>query len=500
MTVNAKYEKKSIKISNNDSVGVALKPLSSGEEHLNVTLLESVEIGHKFALHSIKMGQSILKYGHSIGVATQNINVGEKVHLHNMTTCLQTSCRYHYAPVSIPTVCDVRAAPTINAYVRANGDIAIRNELWIIPTVGCMNAIGQRLVQYFKQQHALKDIDDLYFYGHPLGCSQLGKDLDNTRALLQCLIQHPHAGGVLVLGLGCENNQIDQLRSSLGTYNADRVKFLVGQHTEDEIAEGMCLLTSLYQVMRHDKRQCVSMGRLKVGLKCGGSDGLSGITANPLLGAFSDYFTKIGGSVVLTEVPEMFGAEHILMNRAVDKTVFHAIVALIDQFKNYFLKYGMAIHSNPSPGNHDGGITTLEEKALGCIQKAGTSKITDVIQYAKRINTNGLTLLEAPGNDLISITALAASGCHLILFTTGRGTPAGTCVPTMKISTHSALALYKKHWIDFNAGQLLDCKMTTLDLLQHLIDHIVCISNGQKVKNECNFFKEIALFKTGVTL
>jgi len=382
---------------------------------------------------------------------------------------------------------------------RPAGSVGIRNEIWIIPTVGCVNGIANKLAEEFRHETNGYGVDAIVAYQHNYGCSQLGDDHENTLKILRNMVMHPNAGGVLVVGLGCENNQPDAFRESLGQYDTERIKFLVTQKVNDEHKEGMKLLREIYDLVSKDKRVDVPLCELKVGLKCGGSDGFSGITANPLLGVFSDFLAAQGGTTVLTEVPEMFGAETILMERCENKQVFERTVRLINDFKEYFIRNNQPIYENPSPGNKAGGISTLEEKSLGCTQKSGTSQIKDVLMYGERLRTKGLNLLSAPGNDLVAATALAAAGCHLILFTTGRGTPFGTFVPTMKIATNSDLYNYKRSWIDFNAGTLLEGESME-EAGKRLVQDIINVANGQFVNNEKQCFREIAIFKTGVTL
>ncbi|MDO5332632.1 MAG: altronate dehydratase family protein [bacterium] len=454
--------------------------------------------GHKIALRGVAKGEPVVKYGFPIGRATQDISEGEWVHSHNLATALGANEEYTYNPSrNTPAV---KTEPlTINGYLRSNGEIGIRNELWIVPTVGCVNGQANAIVERLRQEVDLTGIDDVRAFTHNYGCSQLGQDHANTRAALAALVRHPNAGGVLVLGLGCENNQMNRFREEIGAVDADRVKFLVAQDVEDEVETGFELCRDIIERMRADRREPLPISRLKVGLKCGGSDGFSGITANPLVGRISDRLVSMGGTTVLTEVPEMFGAETILMDRAESRDVFDRIVGMITDFKDYFRSFGMPVYENPSPGNKAGGITTLEEKSLGCVQKGGTSAVVDVLAYNCRATKPGLNLLTAPGNDLVAATALALSGCHMVLFTTGRGTPFGTCVPTMKISTNSQLASRKRNWVDFDAGILLE-NGDMEGVADSLMAKIVETANGSRLKHELAGAKEIAIFKSGVTL
>ncbi len=488
--------KQTIIINPLDNVAVALCNLQKGGIYEGVTLAEDVAKGHKFALRDIKQGENIIKYGSPIACATADIKKGGHVHTHNAKTNLSENLEYTYnkAPTELSKVAD----RTVKVYPRANGEVGIRNELWIIPTVGCVNAQAKLIAEAFKSQYGTDGFDGVFTFTHPYGCSQLGDDHERTKLILQKMVRHPNAGGVLVLGLGCENNQMSVFREGLGSIDESRIKFLVAQEVEDEVAEGVELCRQIAEVIKRDKRVERSISCLKVGLKCGGSDGLSGITANPLVGLFSDYIVAAGGTTVLTEVPEMFGAEQLLMNRAKDKATFEKTVKLINDFKDYFRKNGQTVYENPSPGNKAGGITTLEDKSLGCTQKSGSGPVEDVVFDDGFITKKGLNLLNGPGNDMCAVTNLGAAGCHLVLFTTGRGTPFGGFVPTLKIATNSELASTKRGWIDFDAGAVLETDFATQ--LERLTDLIVETANGKLTKNEINHTKEIAIFKTGVTL
>ncbi|MBE7031669.1 MAG: altronate dehydratase [Ruminococcaceae bacterium] len=458
-------------------------------KNMLINKLDNVEVnlrdGHKYAVRDIESGQNIIKYGNPIGHAVCDIKKGEHIHSHNMQTNLSGNLEYRYEPefYDIPKIeCD----RTFMGYVRENGDVGIRNEIWIINTVGCVNKVAKRLAE----------LTGAYTFEHPFGCSQLGDDHKNTQLVLRGLVNHPNAGGVLVLGLGCENNNIEEFKKILGEYNPQRVKFLNAQDFDDEIAEGIKLINELKEYADTFKRVPISVSKLKIGLKCGGSDGYSGITANPLVGRISDKLISMGGSCVLTEVPEMFGAEHLLMNRAESKEVFEKIVALINDFKDYFIRHNQVIYENPSPGNKKGGITTLEEKSLGCVQKGGLGTVVDVLRTGDVLKKNGLSLLDGPGNDIVAITNLTAAGVHMILFTTGRGTPVGAPVPTVKVSTNEILAEKKKSWIDFDASPVLSGNSLT----EEFFDYIISIASGEETKNEKMNYREISIFKDGVVL
>lgn len=491
-----------IQINENDNVVVVLKDLSRGQSIFvqggEIQLKEDMKRGHKLAVKTIQVNDDVIKYGYPIGHATKEINVGEHVHTHNTKTNLDGIQDYQFNQ-KLSTNPFKNKNITFNGYKRINGNVGIRNELWIVPTVGCVNGIAEKIIKLFEKEVGdIYPFDNVLVLKHNYGCSQLGDDHENTKSILRDAVLHPNAGGVLVLGLGCENNNLYEFKESLGEFDENRVKFLVSQEVSNEIEEGVKLLKEIYESAKDDKREAVLLSELKIGLKCGGSDGLSGITANPLLGKLSDFLVAQGGTTVLTEVPEMFGAETILMERAADKEVFEKTVELINEFKEYFIENKQPVYENPSPGNKEGGITTLEDKSLGCTQKAGTSTVRDVLKYGEILKEKGLNLLSAPGNDLVASSALAAAGCQLVLFTTGRGTPFGSFIPTMKISTNTALYESKRHWIDYNAGILLE--QSPDDVLRDFVDYIIKVASGELVNNEKNEFREIAIFKTGVTL
>ena len=454
-----------------------------------INKLDNVEVnlndGHKYALRDIKAGENIIKYGNPIGHATCDIKKGEHVHTHNVKTNLSDKLEYSYNP-KFHDIPKVDTDKTFLGYVREDGSVGIRNEVWIINTVGCVNKVAEKIAEK----------TGAFFFPHPFGCSQLGDDQSVTQKILAGLIKHPNAGGVLVLGLGCENNNIPLFKSVLGDVNPNRVKFMVAQEHEDDVAEGVRLVEELKAYASTFKRTPVPISELKIGLKCGGSDGYSGITANPLVGRLSDKLISFGGSCVLSEVPEMFGAEHLLMERCESKEVFDKAVKLINNFKDYFIRHNQVVYENPSPGNKAGGITTLEEKSLGCVQKGGLSTVVDVLTYGDTLSKNGLSLLNGPGNDIVAITNLTAAGVHMILFTTGRGTPIGAPVPTVKIATNHSLAERKANWIDFDASSCLEGNLLTDEFLDYLIE----VASGKETRNEINGYREISIFKDGVTL
>lgn len=493
---------KYIQIHPSDNVAVAITDLHAGDEiriaEACFMLKEDIPAGHKFLLQHLNTGENVIKYGYPIGHMLEDKQQGEWVNEKNLKTNLSGLLEYEYHPVES----DTSQPSTLHThcfkgYRRKNGDVGIRNEIWIVPTVGCVNGICQQLAEMMSKESTNLKVKA---FPHNYGCSQLGDDHENTRKILRDLVLHPNAGAVLIVSLGCENNQPEAFEQLLGDYDHERIRFMVTQRIEgDEIEEGMRLLRELYAITSKDVRTEIPLSELRVGLKCGGSDGFSGITANPLLGLFSDYIVSQGGTTVLTEVPEMFGAETILMNRCATRELFEQTVHLVNDFKQYFLSHGEPVGENPSPGNKAGGISTLEEKALGCTQKCGQSLVRGVLPYGERLTTKGLNLLSAPGNDLVASTALAASGCHIVLFTTGRGTPFGTFVPTMKVSTNSHLAQHKPTWIDFNAGVLLE-GATWDETLHAFIAKIIAVANGEPTWNERKNYQEIAIFKNGVTL
>ena len=492
-----------LKINPADSVVVCLVEKKKGEiisvDGQDIVLNQDTPAGHKVLIKDVQEGDNIIKYGYPIGHARQAMKAGDWVNENNLKTNLSGTLEYKYEPVneelSIPN-----ENRTFKAYKRANGDVGVRNEIWIVPTVGCVNGIAERLATQLRKETGCEGIDSIYAWHHNYGCSQLSGDHENTRKVLRDICLHPNAGGVLVLSLGCENNQPDDFMAMLGDYDKSRIRLLVTQKVDgDEVEAGMQVLRELYGIAKNDKREDVPVSKLRVGLKCGGSDGFSGITANPLVGEFSDWLVAQGGTSVLTEVPEMFGAETILMNRCRNEQLFQQTVSMINNFKNYFLSHGEPVGENPSPGNKAGGISTLEDKALGCTQKCGKAPVSGVMEYGDRLQNTGLNLLSAPGNDLVAATALASCGCHLVLFTTGRGTPFGTFVPTMKIATNPTLAARKPNWVDFSAGQLVEGR-TMKELVPEFIDKVLSVASGEKARNEENDYREISIFKNGVTL
>ena len=513
-----KQPAKAVRIHADDSVAVALEPLSAGETLLGVTLVDNIPSGHKFALTDIKEGSPIIKYGCPIGKATTLIKAGSHVHVHNVKTLLSENAEYTYTPDKASLEAWQKKAeaaektlPQINAYKRSDGRIGIRNEIWIVPTVGCVNKTAEMLAARANRELSAKypGIDGFHAWLHPYGCSQMGTDHEKTRTILADLARHPNAGGVLVLGLGCENNRVSSFMELVGcsTPETQNIDFLETQSVEDETAVGMEKLEKLAQIASQYKREKVPASKLVIGMKCGGSDGLSGITANALVGQVCDLFTAAGSSVILTEVPEMFGAEQLLMNRCVNESIYKDTVNLINNFKDYFTRHGQVVYENPSPGNKDGGISTLEDKSLGCVQKGGKAPVCGVLSYGDRICRDstrsakgGVYLLEGPGNDIVSTTAMTAAGANIILFTTGRGTPLGAPVPTIKIATNHPLATRKKNWIDFDASAILlqESQFETRDSLTSLI--LQTADGDYRTKNEQNGYREIAIMKEGVTL
>lgn len=492
--------KEFIQIHPNDNVAVALCPLPAGKEVCisgeTITLSEEIPQGHKFTLHALNEGEQIIKYGCPIGVLTTSAEPGVWIHTHNLKTGLGELLTYTYDPQPAHLSCTEPVY--FQGYRRSNGKAGIRNGIWIIPTVGCVNNIATAIERQ-AQKYVAENIEEIAAFPHPYGCSQMGDDQEHTRQILADLINHPNAGAVLVLGLGCENSNIEELKKYIGDYDPQRVRFLVAQECEDEIAAALDIIKDLAAYAGQFHREPIPCSELVIGMKCGGSDGLSGITANPVVGGFSDRLIARGGTTILTEVPEMFGAETQLMNRCETKELFDQTVDLINDFKNYFKSHNQTIYENPSPGNKKGGISTLEDKSLGCTQKSGSAAVKGVLAYGEPVHAKGLNLLSAPGNDLVASTALAASGAHIVLFTTGRGTPFASPVPTMKISTNTNLAERKSNWIDFNCGTMIEGE--TLDILSDkLFDFVLRVASGEKVKSEAAGFHDMAIFKQGVTL
>ena len=487
-----------------DNVAVAVDALAAGAVvrvgETEVTLRDDIPKGHKVALRHLDPGTPIVKYGATLGTTTGAVERGEWVHSHNLRTALGDLHEYTYQPVEPvpPAVPD--EVPTFMGYRRANRTVGTRNEIWVINTVACVNRAAERIARMSETRFAGR-VDGVHSFSHPYGCSQLGDDLDYTRRVLAGLIRHPNAGGVLVIGLGCENNRLDALLELAGDVDRSRIRYFTSQLVGDEIEEGLEMVSELVAIAEHDERTECPISDLVLGVKCGGSDAFSGITANPLVGRVSDRLAAMGGTVLQTEVPEMFGAEQQIMNRAANAEVFEQTVDLINRFKQYFIDHDQPIYENPSPGNKDGGLTTLEEKSLGATQKGGTATVTDVLDYGEPTRQPGLNLIYAPGNDGVSVTAEVVAGATVVVFTTGRGTPLGFPVPTLKISTNSDIAARKPHWIDFDAGALLEGEATMDELTDDLLNTIRGTASGERrARNEENDYREIAIWKDGVTL
>lgn len=478
--------KNTIQINERDNVRVTLVPEGN------------IPAGHKVALCDIPKNSPVIKYGNPIGYATCDIKAGEWVHTHNVRTGLSGKLEYEYTPVNVSGITGKQDA-VFMGYARADGAAGTRNEIWIIPTVGCVNHVAEALVKRCEGRKP-DCVDAVVAMTHPYGCSQMGDDQEHTAMILGQLAHHPNCGGALILSLGCENNNLEHMKPYLAGTDSDRIRTLVCQECDDELAEGEKLIEELFDKASGDKRTECPASKLVVGLKCGGSDGLSGITANPLVGMFSDMLIECGGTTILTEVPEMFGAEQLLMNRASSREVFDKTVNLINDFKDYYERHNQVIYENPSPGNKAGGITTLEDKSLGCVQKSGSSKVADVLKYGEKVTTRGLNLLEGPGNDMVAATALAAAGAQLVLFTTGRGTPLSSPVPTVKVSSNSNLASKKNNWIDFDAGRMVSTETEITEIKKEFFNYVLEVASGRPVKAEEAGYHSMTIFKQGVTL
>ncbi len=500
-----------LRIAEEDNVAVAVEPIAAGAVVNEIRIECALQAGHKVALRPIRAGEPIVKYGFPIGVASRDIVAGDHVHVHNVDSILRQDFvpdERHSAGHSEPPGLGVNskeASLTFQGFRRANGRIGIRNEIWILPTVGCVGRLCERIALAAREALAKghDTIDGVYALTHPYGCSQLGDDLAATRRIVAALAAHPNTAGVLVIGLGCESNQLATLCAQLGPTCAERVEAFVAQEVEDELSEGLRRVAELARRADSDVRESLPLGELVLGMKCGGSDGLSGLTANPLVGRIADTLAAAGGTVLLSEVPEMFGAEPVLLGRAHNAQVADETVRMVNGFRDYFRSRGEPIDENPSPGNKAGGITTLAEKSLGCVQKGGHAPIMRVLQYGEVAPSRlgGVALVRAPGNDGVSSTAMVAAGAHLLLFTTGRGTPMGFPVPTVKISSNSDLARRKPYWIDFDAGPIAQGAASVESLGSALLAMVVDVASGRaRTQNEIHGERDIAIWKDGVTL
>ena len=487
-----------------DSVAIATRELKTGETaqvgDITLVVKEAIPMGHKVAIRDMAADTDVIRYGESIGHATRPIGAGEWVHVHNIFTNLEKDLTYTYAPLEMESAGSEAKQPTFQGYRRGDGRVGIRNELWIIPTVFCVNGPAQELADRINARYPVgPGFDGAFALTHANGCSQVGQDLLYTQKTLASLVHHPNAGGVLILGLGCESNCLESFLPLVGDVDPERVKVLNCQDVDDELAEGTSLLESLYAAISADRRSLCRAGDLTVAVNCGGSDAFSGITANPLVGKITDRLTDYGGTVLMTEVPEMFGAEHLLMRRAENRAVFDAIVTMVKDYKAYFDRYGEEIYKSPVPGNIAGGISTLEEKSLGCTQKGGQTIVRDVLPYGERLRKNGFNLLIGPGNDLAGITAQEAAGCVMTLFTTGRGTPAGFATPLIRLASNSRVASRKARWFDYNAGTLMEGKSMD-EAADEIFNLILQVAGGEiKTRSEVSGYRQIGFLRDGVT-
>ncbi|BCU78124.1 altronate dehydratase family protein [Luteolibacter sp. LG18] len=496
--------KRLVQVHPDDNVAVAPEAIPAGTVE-GTLVLEEIPAGHKAALRDLATGERVIKYGFPIGIVTAPVKAGGHVHSQNLKTGLGEDTALEWKPgVSAPSA-KVGEVPVFMGYRRPDGRAATRNEIWIINTVACVNVPSQRIAEAAARELVVPGgaIDGIHAFTHPYGCSQLGDDLGFTRKILSGLVRHPNAAAVLILGLGCENNTLKSFLGEVGTLDPERIRWFNAQEVLDEVEAGVDAVRELAAIVSKAKREPIPASELVLAMKCGGSDGFSGITANPLVGRIADRLTGWGGTAVLTEVPEMFGAEAPLFSRCDTGETFDQAMAMVNEFKDYFRRHDEPIYENPSPGNKDGGITTLEEKSLGCIQKGGRAPVKQVVGYGEqaRQGLGGLCLVQAPGNDGVSATALSASGAHCVLFTTGRGTPLGVPVPTLKIASNHALAERKPGWIDFDAGQLLDPGADPDEVTGELMKVILDVASGRRqARNEVNGFREITIWKQGVTL
>jgi altronate hydrolase len=502
---------RAILLAEGDSVAVAVEAVGPGPVAVSggaadsiVEAKEATPAGHKIALRDISAGSAVLKYGRPIGVAKTDIAAGSWVHERNLGSALSAGGGYgsfrgprEWSGARKAAAILERAPASFLGYLREDGSAATRKELWVVPTVGCVNGSARAIADMARSEFGL----EAQALEHPFGCSQLGGDLEATRRILAALALHPNAAATLVVALGCESNTLESFKAELAARGVAgrELAFLSLQEVGDEIAEARLILAGLAPRIEARQRVELPLSRLCLGLKCGGSDGFSGITANPLVGRLCDLVVAAGGRAVMSEVPEMFGAEDDLLARSASGKVFEGLSSMLLSFKDYYASRGLPVYENPSPGNREGGITTLEEKSLGCVLKAGTAPVEAVLPYGGRAERAGLSLLSGPGNDLVSSTALAAAGAQLLVFTTGRGTPFGSIVPTLKLSSNSSLAERKPGWIDFDAGRLLSGAAFD-ELALELLRLVVAAASGERTKAELGGHCGIAIFKDGVTL
>lgn len=496
-----------IKLYPQDTVALATSELKKGQtvtvDGETITLLDDIPNAHKIALKDFETGEAVRKYDNIIGYASKPIKKGEWIHSHNEVTGLGKSKEYTYDfnPISIfPGESD----KTFMGYDRADGGAGIRNHLAIISTVFCANGPLRKLARMAEAKYpATENFDGIIAFDQEFGCSQTGKDLVTTCKIIAGIAKNANFGGVLLVSNGCEMAIPSVLEQYMGDYDKKRIRTLTLQEVEDEFTAGMELIDEIMEEMKDDKRTPININRLHIAMNCGGSDGYSGITANTLLGTLCDTLVKEGAIMNMTEVPEMMGAEHILMNRAADKSIFDDIVKMMYDYDAYFARYGEKAADNPTQGNKAGGLTTLEEKSLGCIQKGGHCAVMEVLEYGERATKNGFVLVSGPGNDLAGVSGQIAAGAVLTIFTTGRGTPCGFAGPTFRLASNTALATRKSNWIDYDAGRLLTAKTPeeVEALNKELYDAIMATVNGQyRTRTEENGYYILGALKDGVTL
>lgn len=480
-----------------DDVVIARRQLMLGtilQEEGGLRIAAMIPAGHKMATRDIAQGESVKRYGQIIGVASQPIKAGQHVHTHNLS--MSDFSRTHAFGVDVKPDDYVPSPATFMGIVRPDGRVATRNYIGVLTSVNCSATAARAIADHFRRDvhpEALAEfpnVDGVVALTHGLGCAvdALGEPLQILRRTLAGYAKHPNFAAVLIVGLGCETNQISGLLEAHDLKENEYFHTFTIQETggtAKTVAHGIEKIKRMLPEANAVEREPVSASHLTLGLQCGGSDGYSGITANPALGAAVDLLVRHGGTAILSETPEIYGAEHLLTRRAVSSEVGEKLLARIDWWEEYCAKNGAEMNNNPSAGNKAGGLTTILEKSLGAVAKGGTSNLVDVYEYAETVTAKGLVFMDTPGYDPISATGQVAGGANVICFTTGRGSAYGCAPsPSLKLSTNTALWQRQEEDIDINCGAIADGLSTPQRIGEEFFQMILDAASGRKTKSE----------------
>jgi altronate dehydratase len=476
-----------------DNIAVALADIPAGEidSATGVKVLQSVKQGHKIAIAAIGAGQNVLRYGQTIGQATADIVAGEHVHVQNLGMGEHTNDYAHATEAKpLTAIPDVR---TFNGYHRADGSVGTRNYLGILTSVNCSGSVAKFIAEAAEKSgllDAFPNIDGIVPITHGTGCGMSGEN-EGYETLFRTLsgyAQHPNFGGILLIGLGCEVMQVSDLVGGRAIRADGALRYMTIQHeggTRKTIQKGLAELRSIAQLANTATRQPAPVSHLTVGMQCGGSDGYSGITANPALGVASDLLVRHGGTTILSETSEIYGAEHLLTRRAATVAVGEKLIARVRWWEDYTARNHGEMDNNPSPGNKRGGLTTILEKSLGAVAKSGSAPLTDVYLFGEKIDKKGFVFMDSPGFDPCSVTGQIASGANLIVFTTGRGSVSGFMpTPCIKIATNSEMYARMSDDMDINCGDIVSDGATLSDKGRDIFEMFIAIASGGQTKSE----------------